>query len=142
YCFQKDITQQKRAEAALRRSEERFQLAARATNDAIYEWNFATGACWVNEAWQHQLGFAASGDIALSAWSDALHPDDRERVRGGIDAAIASGERSWSAEYRLVRADGALLDVATHGYIERDAEGVALRMVGATTDITERKLAE
>ena len=92
YRFIKDITEQKRAESALRRSEERFQLAARATNDIIFEWDLKTSACWCNEA-MSQFGTGVSGDVDLSAWSDAVHPDDRDRVLAAIQTAFAAGTR-------------------------------------------------
>jgi PAS domain S-box-containing protein len=142
YCFAKDITKEKLAEAALRRSEERFHLAARATNNIVFEWDFKTGAAWVNEALQEHFGFSESGDIDHSVWSNAVHPGDADRVLGGIQAAITAGDEFWSGEYRFRRGDGVYADVVSDAFIVRDAAGVPLRMIGATMDITERKRAE
>ncbi len=137
-----EITERKQAEAELRKSEERFALATRATDDVIFEWNMRTNLYWVNEAWQSRFGNATWGDVDLSVWSDALHPDDRDRVLGSIQSAIASAEQRWASEYRCRRGDGTYADVLTRGYIARDSAGEPLRMVGATMDISERKRAE
>ena len=141
YSFAKDISEQKRAEAALRRSEERFQLATRAANDVIFDWNIRTGEAWVSEAWQAQFGYASWGDVGLAAWSDALHPEDRERTLAAMQNAITSHQHV-ECEYRLRRADGTYADAVTRSYVIYGASGEPLRMVGATMDITARKRAE
>ncbi len=137
-----EITERKRAEAELRKSEERFALATRATDDVIYEWNVGTSHCWVNEAWQSRFGNETWGDVDLSVWSDAIHPDDRDRVLGSLQSAIASGEQRWASEYRCRRGDGTYADVLTRGYIARNPAGEPLRVVGATMDFSEHKRAE
>src|SRR6185436_7162233 len=71
-----------------------------------------------------------------------LHPDDREEVMHDIQRAIDSTETSWAAEYRFRRADGGYSYIYHRGYIMRDGNGAALRMVGAIADITQRRLAE
>src|SRR5260370_4725650 len=66
YCFGKDITEQKRAEAALRDSEERFHLASKATSNIVFDWNLKTNACWYNEAMEEHFAFPVSGDLHAS----------------------------------------------------------------------------
>lgn len=134
-----DVSERNRATAALRKSEERFMLATRATNDVIFEWDIRTNACWVNERWQTQFLHQAWGKTEWSSWSDAIHPDEREGVLRSIARAMASTDSNWSCEYRLRRGDGTYADVETRAYIVRDAFGQAVRAVGALADITERK---
>jgi PAS domain S-box-containing protein len=142
YCFAKDITEQKRAEAALRKSEERFHLAARATNDLVWEVDFVAKHCWISEAFEHQFGYSFSGDVDIRVWTDAIHPDDAGRISARLQRFLASDEVLWSEEYRFRRGDGGYAEVVDHGYCVRDAEGKPLRMIGAMRDATETKRAE
>ncbi len=75
-------------------------------------------------------------------WDEHIHPDDRERIVSKMDALIAGSESNWADEYRFQRQDGSYSYVSDRGYIERDASGKAIRMVGAISDISERKQAE
>lgn len=141
YVFVQDITEQKRAESALRRSEERFYLAARVTNDVVFERDHATNTCWCNEA-MAQYGDGHSGDVDYRAWLEAVHPGDRDRLSALSEAVIHGGGQYWSAEYRLRRVNGTYADVLSQAYVARSETGMPLRSVGVTMDITERKRAE
>jgi PAS domain S-box-containing protein len=141
-----DITARKQAEAALREEGERFQAVARATRDAVWDWDIATGSLWWNEGVTHLFGYGADevrGDVAW--WKEHVHPDDHDRVTGGVAAVVAGtqgGGFSWQDEYRFLKADGTWADVLDRGYVVRDAAGSPLHMVGAMLDQTERKRLE
>ena len=139
----RDITESRRAEQELRETEERYRLAARATNDAIWDWNLASDHILWNEAVQTLFGFAAD-EVGPSGswWKSHIHPDDRERVKAGIYAIIDGTGEHWTEEYRFQRADGTYADIYDRGYVIRDARGRAVRMIGAMLDITQRKRAE
>jgi PAS domain S-box-containing protein len=82
-------------------------------------------------------------DEPHEAWVRRVHPDDRERVERGFIEAVESGATEYEAEYRIVRpSDGELRWISAKAEIERDAQGRALRLVGAHIDVTERKRAE
>ena len=139
----RDVTESRRAEQALREAEERYRLAARATNDAIWDWNLGTDHILWNEAVQALFGYAAEEVGASGAWRKAhIHPDDRGRVTAGIHAVIDGTATGWKDEYRFQRADGTYAAVLDRGYVIRDAGGRATRMIGAMLDISERKRAE
>ena len=70
-----------------------------------------------------------------------MHPDDAERVSNDIREALKSGEK-FNSEYRMLQADGSVRWLLARGYCIRDAEGRAIRLPGATIDITDRKDAE
>ena len=135
--------QAREAQTALRVSEERYRLVMRATNDVIWDWDFATDQVEWNEALEVAFGHPLRTIPRDSCfWRDHIHPDDRERVLGGIHGVIDGGGDRWSAEYRFLRADGVESVVLDRGLVARDAEGRATRMIGSMQDITERKAGE
>ncbi len=139
----RDITESRRAEQTLRETEERYRLAARATNDAIWDWNLAANHVLWNEALRTAHGHAL-GDVEPTGdwWLAQIHPDDRGRIDASIHAVIDGTGTVWSDEYRFRRADGSYADILDRGYVIRDGQGRAMRMIGAMLDITARKRAE
>ncbi|MCJ2020040.1 PAS domain S-box protein [Methylobacterium sp. E-065] len=139
----RDVTESRRAEQALREAEERYRLAAQATNDAIWDWDFATNHIRWNEALHTAHGHPPEAvDPAGDWWIAQIHPDDRARVNRSIHAVIDGTGTAWSDEYRFRRADGTYADILDRGYVLRDAAGKALRMIGAMLDISARRRAE
>ena len=131
------------AEEALRKSNERFQLAALATNDALWDWDLATDEVSWNESFQTLFGYQPKDVSSRLAFRiERIHPDDRDRVTAGMLAAIASGKSFWSDEYRFLRGDDSTAHVLDRGYVARAPGGKAIRMIGAMMDITRRKLME
>jgi PAS domain S-box-containing protein len=139
----RDITESRRAEQVLRETEERYRLAARATNDAIWDWNLATNHVRWNEALEVAYGHAPETVEPTGDWWIAhIHPDDRPGIDASIHAVIDGTGTVWLDEYRFLRADGSYAHVLDRGYVLRDAQGRAARMIGAMLDISERKRAE
>jgi len=139
----RDETERRAAEAALRETELRYRLAAKATNDAIWDWNLVANEVEWNEAVNVLFGYAQDQvEPTGTWWVSKVHPDDRDRVNSAIHAIIDGNEDHWTAEYRFARADGTYADVLDRGHVFRDEQGRALRMIGAMLDLTERKRAE
>ena len=135
-----DITDRKRVEEALRKSEERFQLIARATNDTIWDWDLLSNRVWWNEGIRTVFGYSPEDIEGDGTWWDQhIHPEDRDRILTGMNEVIHSGGHFWSGEYRYRRADGVYADVHDRAYVIHDATGKPVRMLGAMMDITERK---
>lgn len=127
----------------LRKSEERFKFAVRAAQDMVWDWNLVTNLVWRSENFKTLFGHATTGTPSdLEQWQKNLHAQDHDRIMAGIRTAINSGREIWQDEYRFHRADGSIANVLDRGYIIRDADGRAVRIIGAIMDITERKLAE
>lgn len=142
-CYFYDLSERQQWEAALRVSEERFQLAARATNDAIWDWDLATDSLWWNEGIQTLFGYGSDQVINnANWWSEKVHPEDRDRIVGTLDQVLKHGQTYWRAEYRFRRDNGDYAHVFDCGYVMRDSAGAAVRMLGAMQDLTERKNAE
>ena len=140
---EREITERRNAEASLRKSEERFQLIARATNDTIWDWDLDTNRVWWNEGIKSVFGYPAEAVENDGHWWDQhIHPEDRERILNGQRAVIEQGGHFWADEYRYRRADGGYADVLDRAYVTRDSTGRAIRMIGAMMDITQRKRVE
>ena len=136
-----DITARKAAELARHETEERYRLAARATNDAIWDWRLSDGHVVWNEALGELFGHPERETLARW-WLDHIHPDDRDRIEHDIHAVIDGRSVNWSAEYRFARAGGGWADVMDRGFVLRDGAGRAVRMIGAMQDLSGRKQSE
>ncbi len=139
----RDETERRTTEAALRETEQRYRLAAKATNDAIWDWDLASNRVDWNEAVMVLFGYTEhqvepTGDW----WIGNIHPDDRERIDRDIHAVIDGASDQWTAEYRFRRRDGTFADVFDRGHVFRDDDRRAIRMIGAMLDLTDRKRAE
>jgi PAS domain S-box-containing protein len=140
--LRKEVQQRTEAENALAAIEERYHLVSRATNDAIWDWHFATNHVTWNEALETVHGHKLSGvEPTGEWWIEHIHPADRDRVHDSIQAAIDGRADSWSDEYRFARASGQYATILDRGHIIRDATGNAIRMIGAMLDLTERQRA-
>jgi diguanylate cyclase (GGDEF)-like protein/PAS domain S-box-containing protein len=139
----RDIRERIAQEEALRKSNERFDMAVRATNDVIWDWNLVTDEIWWNENFTKVFGYPRETlEPSVKSWYEGIHPDDQGRVIAGIHRLIGSGGENWSDEYRFRRQDGSVVHVFDRGHVIRDEEGRALRMIGAMADISSRKQAE
>nr|WP_308605695.1 PAS domain S-box protein [Massilia sp. DJPM01] len=138
-----DVSERKRAEDDLRKTLERFNLVARATNDTVWDWDFGTDRIWWNAGITHTFGHTVANDISPAQWwVDQIHPDDRDWVTSAVEHEIHTGGRYWTGEYRFRCADGTYAHVHDRGYIIYDGAGAAVRMIGAMMNISERKQVE
>lgn len=138
-----DITERKLAEEKIIHSNERFELIAKTTNDAVWETDLETGVSWGNEMHQMMYGLTLENDIPnFEEWEMHLHPDDREWVVKSLHEALASTDNTWITEYRFLKSSGEIVTIYDRTYIVRNKEGKPVRMMGSMMDITERKKAE
>ena len=138
-----DITEQKKADENLRKFIERFEMIARTTNDALWEWNLETGELWANQMHQHLYGLTTADPVpAEGQWEQRLHPADRERIIAAQQQALASDKTGWISEYRFETNDKGYIDIYDRCYIVRNDAGNPIRLTGTMMDITERKKAE
>jgi PAS domain S-box-containing protein len=128
---------QHRAEA-----EERYALMVRGTNDGIWDWSVLTHECYLSRRWKEIVGFRDDELPNLeSSFFERMHPDDQRRLKDAVNRQ-ADGQASYSVEMRLRHKDGQYRWVLMRGESVRNKQGQTIRMVGSTTDITERKVAE
>ncbi|NJR20773.1 MAG: EAL domain-containing protein [Richelia sp. CSU_2_1] len=140
----RDVTQRLRSEEELRKSEERFNLLTRATNDAVWDFDLLKNEYWLSEEFDKVFGYKLNEyrTIELESWRQNIHPEERERVVASFNEAMAGGAQCWSEEYSFRRADGGYVFVLDRGYIIRSDSGQAVRAIGTMMDITQRKQAE
>lgn len=143
YCIARsgNITEQTESmRSSLEESNRRYQYVTKATSDAIWDWNLVEGTFYWGEGFETIFGYnrkELSGNI--SSWTNHIDPEDHEYIiRSKMDICLGT-QTNWKEEYRYKKADGSTADVVDRGFVIRDEAGMAVRMVGAMHDITERK---
>ena len=130
--------ERKRVELALRETTERFALVARATSDAVYDYDIPGGRLTWNDAVFTTFRYPADEPVhSIGWWEERIHPEDRPRVVGGLQEVIDGGT-TWIEEYRFRRGDGTYATVLDRGIATRDEAGRAIRMLDSMQDVSER----
>ena len=137
-----DISLRKKAEAAMRLSNERYDLVVKATKDLVWDWDLITGEIYRNGSSLIDVyGHKSNDNINnIQDWGDYIHPQDKEKIKNQIEYYVHStAETDFNFEYRFRREDGNYVYINDKGYIIRNKQGKAIRMIGAAENITERK---
>jgi len=142
----RDITDRIEALEDLRKSEERYALAAEGANDGLWDWDLVTDKIYFSKRWKSMLG-CSEDEISDSFdhWLDHIHNDEISLFKNEMDLyKTVSPDISshFSIEYRMKHKDGSVIWVLTRGIVVYDDDGKAIRMVGSQTDITMKKKAE
>jgi PAS domain S-box-containing protein len=139
-----DISDRKRGEEALRVNEERLRLAVDAAGMGLFDLDVLTGDTAVNDQYALMLGYdPADFHETGAAWTERLHPDDREVVAAAYRDYSAGRIPQYRVEFRQRTRSGDWMWIQTLGRaVERDATGSPLRMLGTHLDINERRRAE
>ncbi|WP_254070917.1 chemotaxis protein CheB [Pedobacter sp. L105] len=121
----------------LSESEDRFNLVSQATNDTIWDWNMAENTMWRSVNFTTLYGYEQTAENQnIGFYFNIIHPDDRKAIKKGIYDSINKGESQWSAQYRLMKADGEYVTILDRGSILTDENDVPYRMVGSMIDIS------
>ncbi len=124
-------------------SRERYELVAKATNDTIWDWNVQTDDMTWNKGISEIFGYNADFVENTSTWwFSHVHPEDSIRLSVKLYNFLEQKVDKWQDEYRFECADGSFKYVLDRGFLEKDSQGNALRMIGSMQDITQSKKEE
>jgi diguanylate cyclase (GGDEF)-like protein/PAS domain S-box-containing protein len=139
-----DVTDYMQAIADRTASEALWKLAVEGAGDGVWDWDPMRSTGRFSPLYKQLLGFAPdTPDADLPAWEQRLHPDDRPRVLAALQAHYGGQAGVYVSEHRQRCRDGAYRWMLERGMVvRRDADGVAQRLVGTMSDISERKRAE
>lgn len=136
----RDLRDQRRTQAQLESSRERFELIAKGANDGIWDWDLETDELFYSKRWKRAIGYEDEAiEERPEEWFERIHPDDRPRVRSTMSAHLEGGAPTFECEYRLEHRDGSYCWMEARGLAVRDEDDRPLRMVGTQIDISERK---
>ncbi len=138
-----DVTDQRRAEAGLRVNQQRLDLVREGANLGIWDWDIVNRALtWSEHNWHlHGLEPKPNGPTPAD-WQRVVHPDDLPGALDEMRAALKMPDHPYTIEFNVVLADGSLRRLFSRGQTIWDADGLPIRMVGITMDVTARYQAE
>lgn len=127
----------------LAESEERLKFALRGSDIGIWDWHLEGGRTYYSPRWKSLLGYAEDELVAhAEEWLKRVHPEDLAVVMDRLKEHMAGQSEFFISEHRLRCKNGSYLWVLERGVAIRNAEGGAVRMVGALSDISRRKAVE
>lgn len=137
----KDITTAKQSEKLLSESNERFEKVAEATNDAIWDFQIESGKVFLGKGFQTLFGFPLHNtQPEFELLIEFIHPEDQNRVVKKLIACQNDPSiNSWNDEYRFRKADNSYAYVINRATFIRNSKRKLIRIIGAITDITDRK---
>lgn len=126
----------------MKENNERYDIISKATNDIIWDWDIVTNKVkWIGQGLKNYLPpDKISEKIPNHFWVNGLHPEERRNVVSSIFGTITAGEASSEIDYRFLRNDGTYAHINSRGYVIKNDEQKAIRMIGSMQDITERKM--
>ena len=138
--LEREIERRKTAEAELKESRERYELAVRGTSDGLWDWDCASNEVWFSERFKELLGYN-DGEVRnhFEEWESRLHPDDKNRTLGVLDRHLKDESKPYDVEYRLRCKDESYRWFRARGLAFRDGEEKPFRMAGSIQDVTERR---
>jgi PAS domain S-box-containing protein len=138
----RDITDQKRAEYAMKRSEERLALAAEGASDGLWEWDLRSKEFYVSARWRAMMGLSATEAIGrIEDWMDRVHQEEIAPLKEALQAHLSGKTDHFQYEHRLRHESGSYRQYLCRGVAVRNAGKRAIRIAGSLTDTTGRSLA-
>lgn len=140
YTLKKKITE---TTEELQLSNQRFQLATKANSQIIWDWDLVTNTTIRSENFEKLLGYKQTNESSHNEfWKSLIHPDDLEKVEKNLQKTLSGKKNKWSQEFRVRKSNGQTIYILDRGRVIRNNEGKAIRLIGSTQDISERKKIE
>lgn len=136
-----DISEILSNKEALKMANKRFSYAMRATKEIIWDWDIIKGTIKRSGSFRKIFGYSTSKSPSMQDfWLEKIVQKDRERVKKSLRSALDdTAVKKWREEYCFLRKNGEEAHVIDRGYILRNRQGKAIRMVGAVLDVTESR---
>lgn len=126
-----------KAEEALKKSNERFELAVQASFDVIWDFDIVKGTVFCSNAFEKIYGYKSGEGLSIETLYQHIHPDDVERIRHHHIKVINGKETNWDEHFRILKYNDSIAYVRNRGLVLRDEYGFAYRIVGVLQDMTE-----
>lgn len=135
-----DITEKLKIEEDIKQTNERYEYVLKATSDAVWDCDIVNDVIHWSEGLRTLFGYdpAIYSGKSTAVFLSLVHPDDRPQVQKDLFEALASESQTWSCEFRFLKSNGDYAYVTEKGYIIRDGNNKAIRIVGSKRDVTER----
>jgi PAS domain S-box-containing protein len=143
-AVRREIRRRAAAEAALRTSEERFELAMRGTSDGVWDWDILADKAYYSPRWAAMLGYTREQmEHEVGEFRSLIHPDDRDRVQKLEDDYLSGRADRYETEFRMRHRDGHYVHILSRAFlVRRESDGAPVRMVGTHVDITALRRSE
>jgi PAS domain S-box-containing protein len=144
-ALQKDVTEELKYRSEILRINQRFEQISNKSEIGIWASEFETHKVEWNEVMYRIYGVQRTGEELdyFNLWLSHIHPDDFNSVNENMHAIVSGTIDQVDEEYRIIRSDNKEVRIlSTLTIAERDADGKLVRLIGTSTDITERKSAE
>ena len=140
---QRELEERKRISAELRKSEERYALAVRGSNDGLWDWDLQSDYIYYSPRWKEILGYKEDEIYSIpDEWFQRIRPEDFKQLKHDISIHIRSHTSHFENEHRLLHKDGTYRWVLCRGTAVFNDNGEAIRLAGSIADVTDRKKAE
>ena len=136
----RDVSDIRAYEKELENANERYRYVTKATSDAIWDYDVVEGELFWGAGFENLFGYNLNElKPKLSTWYNKIHPEDQGRIVNSFQEFLNSEDTIWEEEYRYINAQDEYMDVFDRGFVVRDKNNKALRVVGAMQDISRKK---
>jgi diguanylate cyclase (GGDEF)-like protein/PAS domain S-box-containing protein len=139
----RDITERKRADEALKQTQDKLRTAINSANVGLWEWDLETNRVYYSQEWKNQLGYAEDeiGDT-IDEWKRLVHPEDEQPTLAKVEAYLAAPHPNFEVEFRMRHKNGSWRWMLSKATLQAGEDGKGRRLSGGHIDITERKRIE